>query len=80
MTDGNKKGKTKIKLFLGFSLGSLYAMSVVLFFVCMLAFLNGGYIVISVDDFNESLFEMVLMFIGLLCGGISIFFIIRWYR
>ena len=75
-----KKKRKGIKLFLGFGLGSLYAMSIVLFYVCMLAFLNGGYVIISVDDYSESLFEMIFMFIGLLVGSISVFLVVKNYE
>ena len=72
--------RNRVKLFLGFGLGSLFAMSLVLFYVCVMAFLAGGYVVLSVVDYGESVFELVLMGVGLVCGLVCIVWVVKWFR
>ena len=40
--------RNRVRLFLGFGLGALLAMSLVLFYVCVMAFVYGGYVVLSI--------------------------------
>lgn len=67
----------RYRLLIGFGLGSLLAMSWVLFYVCIMAFVNGGYVLLSVVDYNESVAEVVLMFIGLVLGTVSIILVVK---
>lgn len=71
------KRTKRYKVFIGFGLGSLLAMSSVLFFVCIMAFLNGGHVIIAIDNYGESVAEMVLMAVCLIAGALSIGLVVK---